>query len=740
MVAAQNKHSCFGGSSSQSSMVSVVDITAVFRTNPGTYLGRSPINGQRIRNLQPADLAITIMSPEEKKHSDDESSYNDHLLPPPTNSYPSYSSILQIQQQPDRSILQIQEQHEIHVKNANQCHRTARILITMILVLISLCIATLRFWRLRIPLEEEDTIMLFDWIVVGAGPAGIIVATELARQRPHLNIVLLESGSTSQTKVLEQLERQRRDSCDDGNSIFFSSSSFFNEFDVPLLWSGAATSDQHHWGIELLGKAIGGSAIHNAMVYVRSLASDWDHVPGWEYDELLDAYVSLETYNSGNRRHRATGRSGRMTTSSPVLHDAIAPLFVQSASFAGYESVDSFNRNGSRSNTVGYYEFNIRNGVRDSVAAAFLGDDIPDNLIIETGATVTRVLLGLNTKAIGVEYVQNGIIGQCVLAKGGEVILSAGALLTPQLLHNSGFNFTYAVKDHPVVTVEFNVDSEMTADDALSSLYLLGYEMNQYRSAVELLSENATHNETETARLHLQLGALGTPGFTAGGFLRSPWADATGAPDIQLTVFPQQVEPHVIRNLKHRKQSPAMLVTVALLQPDAKYDLLPSQSNQPLILQTPVTSSDMMEPSQEKEWERIRSYRLPKVRIPNNGSKEDYLSDRDVKILAWGIQQVRKIQQTEPLSLHTGPEVYPATNDLHTHVRQNHLTNSHWMQSTPLGSSMVDERLRVSENVRIVDAGVLPMVPNGNIHSTVCVVASRAVQLILQDREDAAAG
>jgi choline dehydrogenase len=121
--------------------------------------------------------------------------------------------------------------------------------------------------------------------------------------------------------------------------------------------------------------------------------------------------------------------------------------------------------------------------------------------------------------------------------------------------------------------------------------------------------------------------------------------------------------------------------------------------------------------------------------VPNDGSSETYLSDRDVRRLAWGIRALRKIQLTPPLSLHTGPEVYPATDDLVDYVRQNHLTNSHWCKSTPLGSAMVDARLRVAPSLRIVDAGVLPMVPNGNIHSTVCVVARRAATLILDDRQ-----
>lgn len=694
------------------------------------------------------------MSPEEKQHSDNDPC-EDHLLPHRSSAEDggystSYSSIsLKVHQSNDGIYY---DPTSTSISRYPSSSRTRRTTITLLLVSISLFLVTRRFCRLRRPLEKEDDpiVVLFDYVVVGAGPAGLIVATELARARPDLTIGLLESGTTSQTSVLRQLwqrkQQETHKTFEDPLAAFgFSQlSTFVNEFDIPLFWSGAATNtnQHHHWGIELLGKAVGGSAIHNAMLYVRSLSSDWINVPGWDFSVLEEEYVAMEHY-VGNKDtlHRATGRTGRLATSAPVIHDAIAPLFVEAASNAGYTMVDGFNRNDtlSRRNSVGYYEFNIRNGVRDSVATAVLRDGIPDNLIIETGATVTRVLLGLGKKAVGVEYILDGTIGQCILAQHGEVILSAGALLTPQLLHNSGFNFTYTVRDHPVVTVGFNVDAEMTADDAQSSLYLIGHELNQYHAAVEQLSADTTRNLTETTLLQQKLGALGTPGFSAGAFLRSPWADATGAPDLQLTVFPQQMEPHVMQDLKPKhKKNPTMLITIALLQPDAKYELVPSASDQPLISTSPAQKEERHD---AKEWVRIQAYRLPKLRIPNNGSKEDYLSERDAKQLAWGIEQVRKIQQTKPLSLHTGPEVFPATKvDLITHVRRNHLTNSHWVQSTPLGSTMVDSRLRVSENLRIVDAGVLPMVPNGNIHSTVCVVASRAAKLILQDRENAKIG
>ena len=132
---------------------------------------------------------------------------------------------------------------------------------------------------------------------------------------------------------------------------------------------------------------------------------------------------------------------------------------------------------------------------------------------------------------------------------------------------------------------------------------------------------------------------------------------------------------------------------------------------------------------------------LPSIVLPPDTN--DYLSDMDVRRLQWGIEQLRRVQQTPPLLYHTQEEVVPGVDtDLEHYIRSHHLPNSHWTGSTKMGHdddplAVVDETLKVRNmnGLRIVDAGVMPTIPNGNTHSAVTVVARRAVDLIQSERD-----
>ena len=134
-------------------------------------------------------------------------------------------------------------------------------------------------------------------------------------------------------------------------------------------------------------------------------------------------------------------------------------------------------------------------------------------------------------------------------------------------------------------------------------------------------------------------------------------------------------------------------------------------------------------------------YFLPSVALPVG--KSTYLTPHDVRRIAWGVSEVRRILSHAPLSTKTGREVYPGASvlggALNNHIYANHLPNAHWVGSARMGTdrlAVVDEELRVhgTQGLRIVDASIMPHVPNGNTHSTVCVVASRAADLILSAR------
>jgi len=379
---------------------------------------------------------------------------------------------------------------------------------------------------------------------------------------------------------------------------------------------------------------------------------------------------------------------------------------------------------------------------------------IPKNLVIWTNTTVHKVLFDSHKgthyfskpKAIGVKYTSSSDSGtnkkvrQVLLRnkeslrgssnRPSEIILAAGAILTPQILSNSGIRkggyisnlneIGKNVQDHPVVAVTFEQKNILQKDV-----------LEFFKSDED--DDDNDNDDTKSSEYNLGANALlGSPGFSAGAFLSSPWSN--DEPDIQLTVFPQEREPHYTHRLKSQNvtNSAVMLITVALLRPEGRYEIK---------LADPVYDDSLHDngsSSIDKYFEQLYKFKVPSI-VPTNDNST-YLTDVDAKRIAWGIEQVRNITRFSPLSNRINDEVLPGSHingaDLIEFVKDSIMTNSHWCGSTRMGmdsNSVVDEFLRVRGvlNLRIVDAGVFPFIPNGNTHSTTCVVALRAVDLIL---------
>ena len=170
-----------------------------------------------------------------------------------------------------------------------------------------------------------------------------------------------------------------------------------------------------------------------------------------------------------------------------------------------------------------------------------------------------------------------------------EIILACGAILTPQLLANSGIYEGGTVsdlpgvgknlQDHPAVGLAFELSSEIA--EQANSVYTVASEMEDYFSSVEMLKNMVISERISVENLKSafsKMGAFASPGFAAGAFLTSPWANSS-IPDIQLTVFPRVEEPHILRKELETGVLPrsSMLVTIALLDPEARYDVVPYQ-------------------------------------------------------------------------------------------------------------------------------------------------------------------
>ena len=516
---------------------------------------------------------------------------------------------------------------------------------------------------------------------------------------------------------------------------------------------------------------------------MRALPNDFDkwNVTNWSSDELMPYYSMLEEYDATiptpnfwsslpSSANRGKGGPLKIKIGGDVV-SPIANAFISSALAAGlplaspgFNDVDVAKRLG-----VGYYEFNIRNGIRDSVAKALLSPNVgsvPSNLVIKTDATVQEVLFESMArssipKAVGVRYyssktqsfqdvhVNSSRSKDKQHKREPEVILSAGAILSSQILANSGISkdgkrvnspeVGENVQDHPVVAVVYQSSGYLLqsivsyfntdGDQSLSFEDYLNVEKSAHLPLLNL--QNKTKSPSSLV--------FGTAGFSVGGFLASPWSK-DGIPDIQLTVFPHTMEPHFV----HRKRSDeastnsnmnvnterriSVLVTIALLSPESRNKI---NLNKP----------DNNIPERNKDSSRTKFESYYKFHVPD--IEGGTLTKLDTKIIAWGVNQVRYIMSVPPLSDDITMEQYPGMQfqdtELEQFIQKNAMRNSHWSGSTRMGDdqeSVVDSKLRVNgvENLRVIDAGVMPYIPNGNTHSTTCVIALRAVDLILNER------
>jgi len=260
--------------------------------------------------------------------------------------------------------------------------------------------------------------MNFDYVIVGGGSAGCVLAARLSED-PGVRVALLEAGPPDRSVLIH---------CPAG---------------LPVL----ARNGQANWALQTVpqpglngrrgyqpcGKVLGGSSSINAMIYTRGHRSDYDHWAaqgnaGWGWSDVLPYFKRAERNERGADEFHGTG--GPLNVMDLRSPNRFGPVFVQAAVEAGFPRNDDFN--GADQQGVGMYQVTHRNGERFSAAKAYLAPALQrPNLQVITGAHATRILME-GRRAAGVEYRQGGELKQLGAAR--EVLLSAGALKSPQLL------------------------------------------------------------------------------------------------------------------------------------------------------------------------------------------------------------------------------------------------------------------------------------------------------------------
>jgi len=525
----------------------------------------------------------------------------------------------------------------------------------------------------------------YDYVIVGAGSAGCVLAARLTED-PERRVLLLEAGPNDRSWRIAMPSAVGSLLCSDRYN-----------------WSYLSDPEPGLDGRRLThprGRVLGGSSSINGMVYIRGHARDYDGwaaagLAGWSYGELLPYFKRAERHAAGSDPYH--GATGPLHVFAPDL--AAAPLaraFVEAAVEAGYAA--SADVNGERQEGFGRIDrTTTRNGRRASAARTYLAAAARRaNLTVLTGALVRRVLLERG-RAIGVEYSIGGERGEA--RAGAEVILSAGAINSPQLLQLSGIG---AAGDLAAAGVRVQHD-----------LPAVGAHLNDHP---DIVIQHHCAQPASIYRANRGIGKLaaglrwfaGLPGlagsnhFEAGGFIRS--RPGIEYPDLQLTFMPLAIKPGTVDDVgMHSFQ-----VHIDLMRPK-------STGRVKLRSADPATAPSIL---------------------------FNYLADPgDRADLRTSVRLTREILAQPALARYRGAELAPGDSqrtdaEIDAYVRRGVETCYHPVGTCRMGlhpkESVVDPGCRVHglECLRVIDASVMPSIVSGNTNAPTIMIAERMSDVI----------
>ncbi|NCX66454.1 MAG: choline dehydrogenase [Burkholderiaceae bacterium] len=535
-----------------------------------------------------------------------------------------------------------------------------------------------------------SSIRSFDYIIIGAGSAGCVLANRLSANPKH-SVCLIEAGPPDYSPWIHLPIGYGKTMWDPSVNWKFHTEPDPEMNNRPIYWPR--------------GKCLGGSSSINGLIFIRGQKEDYDHWhdlgnDGWSWDEVLPYFKKAE----GNDRlgEPLHSQIGPLRASSIKKTHPLVEAFIKSANQLGVPTTDDFNN--LQQEGVGYYQLSTHNGLRCSAAKAYLKPiKSRQNLRIITNAQVSKILFK-DQQAVGIEYIQRGSKHQITSQK--EIILSAGALQSPQLLQLSGIGPANLLQKFGIPIVHDSPGVGKNLQDHLQ--YRLIYELNQNISTNVELSSLMGRIKIGLDWLLFRSGPLSI-GINQGGLFTKVMPQSK-TPDIQFHLATLSAD--MAGGKVH--PFPGFTMSVCQLRPESR-GYVEIVSPDPLI---------------------------PPKMVANYLTTEH---DRATSIAA--VKFARKIAQTNPLQGLIRREIKPeraeSDEDLLEFCRNNGATIFHPTGTCQMGPShqkdaVLDCELRVRGvgGLRVVDCSAMPTLPSGNTNWPAVMMGERAADLILQEQNN----